>query len=531
MSATVWVDGICCQLAGELIFDVASSGAERGQRALSYIRALEDAAFLILFSPSICVAGSMPPTQGAHPGRQFLDYVAVNSDTLVKGSEIELPPLESVVTNDPSRANIVAQLAHVGEAFNNERGYWFEALDREARAFLGNDRSVLRDSFDSSVPVVFSRPGGYIFDPALEAQADSSCVEALLARLVETFPAYHPDALRRLVLQFFVTHFAIGEGYDSASEKHGAFRFPTVTRSEVRRLTPHRLSAYTSITISDITKAGLSLALKSIQGGPRKNIIDYLVDLRCRSEFKIFRSLVGDYTDATTVADGNAAERALVALRESFRGDHDSTVAIHSTKTSGYFLRDLRGAREQYPDSLSRVFKELTQQYSDRSPIPTVAAPVRSRPIPPRLKWEKLSALDFERLLFELVCSTEGYENPKLVMNIYASDGGRDISVDRIVTDPLLGTKITKLFIQCKHWRSKSISGTTLSALKDQIQAANVNILVIATTGSFTKAAVDQIESHNRADRALEIEMWAGTHLELLLGARPDLVERFHLTE
>jgi len=50
-----------------------------------------------------------------------------------------------------------------------------------------------------------------------------------------------------------------------------------------------------------------------------------------------------------------------------------------------------------------------------------------------------------------------------------------------------------------------------------------VHGLVIATSGRFTTDAVDWIERHNNRDARPRIEMWAHTHLELLLARRPDI--------
>jgi hypothetical protein len=56
-----------------------------------------------------------------------------------------------------------------------------------------------------------------------------------------------------------------------------------------------------------------------------------------------------------------------------------------------------------------------------------------------------------------------------------------------------------------------------------------VDVLVIATSGRFAADAVQWIEKHNTAGAAPRIEMWAESHLEQLLAARPALIAEFKL--
>lgn len=56
-----------------------------------------------------------------------------------------------------------------------------------------------------------------------------------------------------------------------------------------------------------------------------------------------------------------------------------------------------------------------------------------------------------------------------------------------------------------------------------------VDVLIIATTGRFSGEAVAWIDSHNRSGHAPRIEMWADSHLELILSKRPEIVAEFRL--
>lgn len=177
--------------------------------------------------------------------------------------------------------------------------------------------------------------------------------------------------------------------------------------------------------------------------------------------------------------------------------------------------------------------------YDQNEPIPVEVSDlgtlVASRPrgtVATRLRWESLSAEDFERLLFALISGTQGYENPEWLMKTNAPDRGRDLSVTRIINDQLSGVIRSRMIIQCKHWPTKSVGVSDVGELKEQMklwEPPRVDVLVIATSGRFSSDAVSMVEKHNNEDRALRIEMWPESHLERLLAQRPSLIAEFRL--
>lgn len=180
-----------------------------------------------------------------------------------------------------------------------------------------------------------------------------------------------------------------------------------------------------------------------------------------------------------------------------------------------------------------------TSLYTSNEPIPVgvsdLAELVASSPsgsVLTKLNWEKLSAEDFERLIFNLVASEQNHENPQWLMHTNAPDRGRDLSVYRIYRDRLSGVIRKRVMIQCKHWLNKSISLSDLSAIKEQVklwEPPRVDVLVMATTGRFTADAVNYAERHNQSDSAMMLELWPESHLETILASSPALVAEFGL--
>lgn len=148
------------------------------------------------------------------------------------------------------------------------------------------------------------------------------------------------------------------------------------------------------------------------------------------------------------------------------------------------------------------------------------------------LLWNRLSAGDFERLIFSLINNEVGYENPEWLMATSAPDRGRDISVMRVIKDQLTGIRSERIIIQCKHWLSRSVSTSDISTLRDQIklwEPPRIAELIIATSGRFSADAVALVERNNQSDTSLKIQMWSESHLERLLASRPALVAEFGL--
>jgi len=192
--------------------------------------------------------------------------------------------------------------------------------------------------------------------------------------------------------------------------------------------------------------------------------------------------------------------------------------------------------RMDWPDVKAGLRKGL---YGKNDPIPVAVADLSELvsakpvgPIPTKLNWAGLSDEDFERLIFALISTVQGYENPEWLTHTRAPDRGRDLSVTRVTKDELAGSLRGRVIIQCKHWQAKSVSVADVATLKEQMKLQGeprVDVLVIATSGRFSTDAVQAIENHNTADNALRIEMWAESHLEMLLAARPALIAEFKL--
>src|SRR5215475_504340 len=145
--------------------------------------------------------------------------------------------------------------------------------------------------------------------------------------------------------------------------------------------------------------------------------------------------------------------------------------------------------------------------YSELEPVPVstedLSTLVEAKPtgaVTTKLTWEAISPEEFERLLFNLISDAEDYVNPQWLMHTNASDRGRDLSVERIITDALSGTQRQRVVLQAKHWTTKSVRPIDVTETLTGIslwEPPVIQSLIIATSGRITPDAVALIEKHN----------------------------------
>ena len=151
---------------------------------------------------------------------------------------------------------------------------------------------------------------------------------------------------------------------------------------------------------------------------------------------------------------------------------------------------------------------------------------------PTKLQWDKLSADEFERLIFSLVSDAEGYTDVDWLMKTHAPDHGRDVGATCLRIDSLSGYHQERVVVQCKHWLSRSIRDNEIA--KEVISVEHwsnppVDVLAIATSGRFTADAVSWVERHNAKGVRPRVEMWNDAKLESPLADRPHLILSFGL--
>jgi hypothetical protein len=137
-----------------------------------------------------------------------------------------------------------------------------------------------------------------------------------------------------------------------------------------------------------------------------------------------------------------------------------------ATNSAAYLARDKVPAKQAANSAITRISADVDRAYAQkwdigtyqrdgRFPVSTLSHLVFTRALavddpmaysplslPARragleLDWSSIDAGGFERLIFELVAETSGYENVAWLMHTNAADHGRDVSATRLRRDPV----------------------------------------------------------------------------------------------
>ena len=188
--------------------------------------------------------------------------------------------------------------------------------------------------------------------------------------------------------------------------------------------------------------------------------------------------------------------------------------------------------RSVRPDIEASLYGELEPLPVDAADLDSLADSGPTGSVSTELQWGVLDDEGFERLIFNILLRAAGYENPQWLTKTRAPDKGRDLSVDRVISDTLGDVRRERVIVQCRHWLSRS---TRLEDCAETVAKMSlwepplVNALIIATSGRFTSDAVQWVEGHNEKGSLPRVEMWPDSRLETLLAQRAPLVREFGL--
>lgn len=209
-------------------------------------------------------------------------------------------------------------------------------------------------------------------------------------------------------------------------------------------------------------------------------------------------------------------------------------MARHLHFHQGQDIHDIEGmdwptVREDIVSSMYDRYEPVPVSVED---IGTLVAEEPKGPVTTALSWNNLDDEQFERLIYNILKDSAGYENVRLLTKTHATDRGRDLQAERVRKDPLLGTQRERVVIQCKHWPSRSVSATDLGNAATQTrlwEPPPVDALVVATSGHFSTDAVQWAEGRKENRERPVVELLSRVDLESFLAQRPHLVIEFRL--
>lgn len=148
--------------------------------------------------------------------------------------------------------------------------------------------------------------------------------------------------------------------------------------------------------------------------------------------------------------------------------------------------------------------------------------------------WDRIDADDFEHLITRLLEVSGDFHRVNRYMATRAPDGGRDIEAYRVVDGTgLLERRDERVFIQAKHWSKRGVNASEVSDLVHTKiplwEGAPVALLIVATSGSFTRDAIHWMEKHNDQAKRPRVEYWNRGRLEGFLHTHSVLLREFKL--
>lgn len=110
-------------------------------------------------------------------------------------------------------------------------------------------------------------------------------------------------------------------------------------------------------------------------------------------------------------------------------------------------------------------------------------------------------------------------------MKTRAPDRGRDLSLERILRTPTGESRMERVLVQAKHWLSKSVRDSDVSALvvKAELWMPPFHAVIMVTSGRFTTDAVTWSEIRASNGQRPDVELWSEADLERLLSRFPTI--------
>ena len=379
---SVVLEGITIQHVGELLFDLDVTRNLRSICKDSYIQALEDFTFAVIFGDYFSVSEKLSQVGEDSPGepilRRFKDFfVPVENDSTLKPEDI-------ISSKYPGLRHRVKEYLKILEnALNLLIKQWENWIIREAISYLGNDQSLWGND---PINFVFSKkPHPYFHDINLQSYIPINFINKL-SKIVNN--KANPDGIPIIAIKEFVTrstltHVTIMSWYERAVLKSKATSVTTLpfpTRSSLISLKSKR------IIVDRIKNIVVPYLLhKSLDGlTSREQYLNRLEDIRDTKTIKKIRDRLSISIEELKQGDNRAAKKLFDEINEHSRfmsGDKVDQVSLNQvtlkTKVfdisinlnwvfnrNRYFIRRLiREYNEkvylQTEDRIKRVFPEL----------------------------------------------------------------------------------------------------------------------------------------------------------------------------
>lgn len=236
MRATLLMDGITVQHAGELLFDTEATTSQRRACSQTYLRCLEDFAFAVIFG-QFSVTGNLPLVGNESPGAELCKAF---TEFQAPFEEAKTDPPDALLDAPLGRLVIADWLSALSRVRRSDFRYWVDYIRREADAYLwpadAHARALLTTSC-SREQYRFGKQPEYWFDAELEDCIEGQMFEVLVTAAASAHGHVSSDGVREFVRRSLLAHMLIFEWYErriqGATATEPRVRLPHVTRTTV----------------------------------------------------------------------------------------------------------------------------------------------------------------------------------------------------------------------------------------------------------------------------------------------------------
>ncbi|KJS16036.1 MAG: hypothetical protein VR69_11115 [Peptococcaceae bacterium BRH_c4b] len=143
-----------------------------------------------------------------------------------------------------------------------------------------------------------------------------------------------------------------------------------------------------------------------------------------------------------------------------------------------------------------------------------------------KIDFSHLDSASFENLCYDFL-EASGFQNIHPIGNSNASDGGRDLLAEEIITG-LAGIEKRAYVIQCKHRKTTSLSRENVLEIETLLRENNAEKYLLICSNDLTPQTIDRLEKQNKR-RTNKVVYWGKIEFAARLQKFPILINKYKL--
>lgn len=217
---------------------------------------------------------------------------------------------------------------------------------------------------------------------------------------------------------------------------------------------------------------------------------------QCFSDFEEFSSLLGWFSDAKYFVDDDGN--------------------IFATNKLIHMLIQANNSSSDYIDLEYMYIVDSFEKFADFRRCDELK----------KIDFSHLDSASFENLCYDFL-EASGFQNIHPIGNSNASDGGKDLLAEEIITG-LAGIEKRAYIIQCKHRKTTSLSRENVLEIDTLLRENNAEKYLLICSNDLTPQTIDRLEKQNER-RTNKVVYWGKIEFAARLQKFPHLISKYKL--